>query len=165
MAHNNHTHLHGQDLPKVLQLLPNPCFALVEANNSHKFHFLKAWASPLPQDQFLETHAGSVQVLLSSAIGPPITAQILHLLPSLKLLVTISAGLDHVDLAECRARGVAIASASKIFAEDVADVAVGLLLDVMRNISASDRFVRDGFWVSKCDFALGSKVSSSILVI
>ncbi|KAL6290125.1 hypothetical protein ACE6H2_007635 [Prunus campanulata] len=159
MAHNNnHTHLHGQALPKVLLLLPNPCFTQVEANNSHKFHFLKAWASPLPQDQFLETHAGSVQVLLSSSIGPPITAQILHLLPSLKLLVTISAGLDHIDLAKCRARGVAIASASKIFAEDVADMAVGLLLDVMRNISASDRFVRDGFWVSKGDFALGSKI-------
>ncbi|VVA19375.1 PREDICTED: glyoxylate/hydroxypyruvate reductase [Prunus dulcis] len=37
-------------------------------------------------------------------------------------------------------------------------MAVGLLLDVMRNISASDRFVRDGFWVSKGDFALGSKI-------
>ncbi|KAI5345384.1 hypothetical protein L3X38_013261 [Prunus dulcis] len=37
-------------------------------------------------------------------------------------------------------------------------MAVGLLLDVMRNISASDRFVRDGFWVSKGDVALGSKI-------
>ncbi|CAB4269814.1 unnamed protein product [Prunus armeniaca] len=146
------------DLPQVLVLLPPGCFTLLESNYSHKFNFLKAWDSPLPQDQFLATHAGSVQALLSSANGPTITANILQMLPSLKVIVTTSAGLDHVDLAECRSRGVAIASTPKIFTEDVADMAVGLLLDVMRKISAGDRYVRDGLWATRGDYALGSKI-------
>ncbi|XP_050154612.1 glyoxylate/hydroxypyruvate reductase HPR3-like [Malus sylvestris] len=153
MAQDNPT-----QLPQVLLLLPNPCFTVLESKASHKFHFLKAWDSPLPQAQFLQSHAFSTQVLLSSALGPPITAQLLQLLPSLKLLITLSAGLDHVDFSACAARGVRIANSSPIFAADVADMAVGLFLDVMRKISAANRFVRGGFWVSKGDFDLGTKI-------
>ncbi|KAK9910669.1 hypothetical protein M0R45_034623 [Rubus argutus] len=146
------------DLRTVLILRRTSFIVLLEPKCSQKFNLLKAWESPLPQDQFLSTHARSVRVLLSSSTGPPITAQILQLLPSLKFIVTTSAGLDHVDLVECRRRGVAVASAAKIFTEDVADMAVGLLLDVMRKISASDRYVRDELWACKGDYALGSKI-------
>ncbi|KAM1140560.1 hypothetical protein EV1_040235 [Malus domestica] len=153
MAQDNPTQPH-----QVLLLLPSHCFTALESKASHKFHFLKAWDSPLPQAQFLQSHATSSQVLLSFPKETSITAQLLQLLPSLKLLITISAGLDRVDLAACRARGVRIANSSPIFAGDVADMAVGLFLDVMRKISAANRYVRDGFWVSRGDFVLGSKV-------
>ncbi|KAB2595543.1 glyoxylate/hydroxypyruvate reductase HPR3-like [Pyrus ussuriensis x Pyrus communis] len=121
MAQDNPT-----QLPQVLLLLPSQYFTALESKASHKFHFLKPWDSPLPQAQFLHS---------SSPRETPITAQLLQLLPSLKLLITISAGLDRVDLAACRARGVRIANSSPIFAADVADMAVGLFLDVMRKIS------------------------------
>ncbi|PRQ57727.1 putative oxidoreductase [Rosa chinensis] len=153
MADGNHS-----ELPTVLILRRCPTIALLEPIVSQKFNLLKAWDSPLPQDQFLTTHASSVQALISSADGPPITAQILHLLPSLKVIATTSAVLDHVDLAECRRRGVAVVDAGKAFAEDAADSAVGLFIDVMRKISASNRYVRDGLWATRGDYPLGSKI-------
>ncbi|PRQ57729.1 putative oxidoreductase [Rosa chinensis] len=142
----------------VLILRQSGFIGLMEPKLSQKFNLLKAWDSPLPQDQFLTTHARSVQALISSANGPPITTQILHLLPSLKLIATTSAGIDHVDLAECRRRGVAVSNAGKAFAEDAADSAVGLFIDVMRKISASNQYVRDGLWSTRGDYPLGSKI-------
>ncbi|GLT40436.1 hypothetical protein SLA2020_145730 [Shorea laevis] len=67
-------------------------------------------------------------------------------------------GLDCIDLPECRYRGIIVTNASVVFCEDVADCAVGLLLDVLRRISAADRFVRGGLWPVKEDYPLGFKL-------
>ncbi|XP_048322102.1 glyoxylate/hydroxypyruvate reductase HPR3-like [Ziziphus jujuba] len=160
--HHHHHHCSNnqqlQNLPKIIVLLPPGGFKFLESEYSHKFHFLKAWESQLSMDQFLSTRASSVQAMLSSANGPLITAQILQMLPSLRVIVTTSAGLDHVDLLECRRRGIAVANAGNVFSEDVADMAVGLLIDVLRKMSAADRYVRCGIWARNGDYHLGSKL-------
>ncbi|KAL0339387.1 UNVERIFIED_CONTAM: Glyoxylate/hydroxypyruvate reductase HPR3 [Sesamum angustifolium] len=77
--------------------------------------------------------------------------------PSLRLVVTTSAGINHIDLVECRRRGIAVANAAGIFSADVADLAVGLLLDVLRRISAGNRFVKGGLWPMQEAYPLGFK--------
>lgn len=94
--------------------------------------------------------------------GPRISADVIRQLPSLRLVVTTSAGVNHIDLSECRARGIAIANAGDVFSADCADYAVRLLIDVLRKISASDRCVRNGNWPTLGDFGLGSKVMFSL---
>ncbi|XP_020538416.1 glyoxylate/hydroxypyruvate reductase HPR3 [Jatropha curcas] len=153
----NHDHQQENLLPQVLVLEPPPLFKFHEDQLSQKFRFLKAWESPLPLNQFLISHASSIQVLLSSGTCP-VTADTLRLLPSLRVLVTTSAGLNHIDLQACRERGIPIASAGSVYSEDVADIAVGLLIDVIRKISASDRYVRQDSWPIKGDSPLGSKL-------
>lgn len=151
---------HDQNLfpkPKVLVLEPPPVFIYHEEKLSQKFHFLKAWESPLPLDQFLTTHAHSVQAILSHG-SCPVTTNTIRLLPSLGLIVTTSAGLDQIDLQECRRRGVSVAYAGSLFSADVADIAVGLLIDALRKISAGNRYVTQGLWANNGDFSLGSKV-------
>lgn len=69
-----------------------------------------------------------------------------------------SAGVDHIDLVECRRRGIKVTSAGDAFSEDVADYAVGLLIDVLRRVSAADRYVRAGLWPARGEFSLGSKL-------
>jgi hypothetical protein len=148
----------SQDLPQVIVLKPPPVLNFFRDLFSKKFDLLVSWESPLPTDQFLTTHAHSVQAMLCSGTGPPISADIIRLLPSLKLVATTSAGLNHIDLTECRKRGIAIANAGEVFSEDVADMAVALLIDVLRKVSAADRYVRQRLWATKGDFPLGSKV-------
>ncbi|KAI4357463.1 hypothetical protein L6164_001411 [Bauhinia variegata] len=111
---------------------------MLEAECSHKFHFINASASPLPLRQFLAAHhyePSSFLALLSLGAYPDITADVLQLLPSLSLIVTNSIGIDHIDLLECRCKGVQVANAGIVFSEDVVDVAVGLLIDVTRKKS------------------------------
>ncbi|KAF3442266.1 hypothetical protein FNV43_RR16182 [Rhamnella rubrinervis] len=160
----NPGHLHqeshvysSQDLPQVLVLEPPPILKHYSGYFSDKFDLLKAWESSLPLNQFLATHARSARALLSPG-RYPLTADILQLLPSLKLIVTTSVGLNHIDLPECRRRGIAIADAGNVYNADVADLAVGLLIDVWRKISGADGYVRRGLWATNGGFPLGSKL-------
>ncbi|PRQ57732.1 putative oxidoreductase [Rosa chinensis] len=145
------------NLPDVLIIQPPPAFISFESDFTQKFNILRAWESPLPLDQFLTTHAQSVHALLCRA-ETPINADVLRLLPALKIVVSASTGADQVDKAECRRRGIAVTNAGNAYAEDVADIAVGLFIDVFRKISAADWYVRKGLWSSSGDYPLGSKI-------
>ncbi|KAJ6400459.1 hypothetical protein OIU84_015999 [Salix udensis] len=145
--------------PQVLVLKPPPVLSVIgeESFLSNKYQFLKAWESPLPLHQFLTAHAGSIQAILCSGAAP-VTDDLLHLLPSVRLVVTASAGTNHIDLEACHRRGISVTNAGNVFSDDCADAAVGLLIDVLRKITASDRYVRQGLWVSEGDYPLGSKL-------
>lgn len=108
-------------------------------------------------DSLASPEASSVRALI--CVGPtPVTVDTLDHLPSLRLVVGSSAGLDHVDLAECRRRGIAVTNSGDAYSENVADYAVVLLLDVLRRLSAADRFVRSGLWPQQGEYPLGCKV-------
>ncbi|KAJ8573247.1 hypothetical protein K7X08_009758 [Anisodus acutangulus] len=145
------------DLPAVIVLGNSSFLKLYGEQFSSKFKLLKPWESSLPLNQFITTHSQSVQAMLCSG-GTRVTPSLLSQLPSLRVIVTTSAGLNHMDLDECRRLGISVANAGTIFSEDVADFAVGLLIDVLRKISAANRFVNNGLWPIHGDYPLASKV-------
>jgi lactate dehydrogenase-like 2-hydroxyacid dehydrogenase len=67
-------------------------------------------------------------------------------LPRLEAVVNFGVGYDSTDVEEARFRGVQIANTPDVLTDCVADAAVGLVIDVMRRLSAADRFVRRGEW-------------------
>ncbi|XP_008783586.3 glyoxylate/hydroxypyruvate reductase HPR3-like [Phoenix dactylifera] len=148
-----------QTEPRPPVLLLRRVAPAYDAAVSEKFHLLRPWESPLPRDQFLAAHAGSVRALLISGLVT-LDAATLDALPRLGCVVTTSAGVNHIDLAACARRGIAVANAGTVFSPDAADYAVGLLIDVLRRVSASDRYVRRGLWPVKGDYPLGFKLGS-----
>jgi lactate dehydrogenase-like 2-hydroxyacid dehydrogenase len=70
-------------------------------------------------------------------------------LPDLKLVACNGAGLDRIDLAEARKRGVAVCHTPDELAEDVADGAIALTYAIMRRVVEGDRFVRAGRWLTE----------------
>ncbi|KAJ7962260.1 glyoxylate/hydroxypyruvate reductase HPR3-like [Quillaja saponaria] len=84
--------------------------------------------------------------------------------PQLNLL-SPQVWVDHINLIECRRRGVQVAGAGSLFSEDVADMAVGLFIDVMRKISARDRYIRQRVQSGPWDFPLGSKEYNFLLIM
>ncbi|XP_039046120.1 glyoxylate/hydroxypyruvate reductase HPR3-like [Hibiscus syriacus] len=159
MTSENQSRHSQSDLPYVLILKPPPSFLLFGDHflDSSKFQYLKAYESPLPLPQFLQEHAQSVQAIFSSGLAP-VTAETIRLLPRLGLVVTTSQGLNHIDLTECRRRGIAVAGAGTILSADCADSAVGFLIDVLRKISAANRYVKQGLWSSQGAYPLGYKL-------
>ncbi|KGN56573.1 glyoxylate/hydroxypyruvate reductase HPR3 [Cucumis sativus] len=152
--------IQSDELHQVLVLSPPSVFTSLESQFQNRFQFLKPWDSNLPLLQFLISNAQSVRAcLVTPGDGLAVSSAILDCLPSLKFVVTASAGVDHLNVAELRRRGVAIAYAGNLFSQDVADMAVGLLIDVLRNVSAGDRFVRQGLWATQMDFSLGLKLT------
>jgi lactate dehydrogenase-like 2-hydroxyacid dehydrogenase len=68
-------------------------------------------------------------------------------LPALAIVAVNGVGTDAVDLAYARERGIPVTGTFGALTEDVADMALGLMLAVCRNLCTVDRFVRDGMWV------------------
>ncbi|KAL6564414.1 hypothetical protein OROMI_015864 [Orobanche minor] len=76
---------------------------------------------------------------------------------SLRLIVTASANINHIDLIECRRRGIDVANTANVFFVDVSDLAVGLLLNVLRKISAGNLYVGNRLWHKQGSYPLGTR--------
>ena len=75
-----------------------------------------------------------------------VDAGLLDEAPRLRAISTFSVGLDHIDLDRARRRGIRVGYTPGVLTDATADLAVGLMLDVMRRISEGDRRVRAGRW-------------------
>lgn len=71
-----------------------------------------------------------------------ITGEILERLPNLKLIVTRSAGYDHIDLVETSRRGILVCNVPDYGAHMIAELAFGLLLAVARHVVRGDERYR-----------------------
>lgn len=148
---------------RILQagrLLPS-----LEARLATEFDTHLLAAEPDPQ-AFLATHGAGFEGLVTSA-GVGLSAATMDLMPKLRVVSSFGVGLDRLDLAAARARGIAVGYTPEVLNDCVADLAVALLLDVARRISEADRFVRRGAWTTPgvASFPLARKVSGAKLGI
>jgi glyoxylate reductase len=97
-----------------------------------------------PRSQILELIADCTAVLSQGELR--VDAELLDAAPALRFVANAAMGIDNLDLAELRRRGIAASNTPAAFAESTADHTLGLMLDMTRRISESDRFVRTGEW-------------------
>jgi lactate dehydrogenase-like 2-hydroxyacid dehydrogenase len=84
-------------------------------------------------------------------------------LPKLEVICVFGVGTDAVDLAAARERGVPVTNTPGILTDEVADLAIGLMLASARQIPFADRYVRDGSWASKGPIPLGRSVGGKTM--
>jgi D-3-phosphoglycerate dehydrogenase len=84
-------------------------------------------------------------------------------LPKLEVIAVFGVGTDLVDLAAARERNVPVTNTPGILTEEVADLAIGLMLASARQILLADRYVRDGSWASKGPIPLGRSVGGKTM--
>lgn len=75
-----------------------------------------------------------------------LTNAMIDALPELKCIVCFGVGVDGLDLDYCRARGIAVTHGRHINHEDVADVAIGLMIARLRFFTEGERVLREGKW-------------------
>lgn len=128
--------------PRLLQvgrLLPR-----LEEGLARAYHVHGLWEEA-DREGFLRRRGGEFTGLVTSAQHGA-SGALLEALPALRVLAVFGVGLDAIDLETAKRRGVAVSSTPDVLTDCVADLAMGLLLDVARAISAADRFVRRGAW-------------------
>jgi glyoxylate reductase len=81
-------------------------------------------------------------ILLSDTID----REVLEKAEKLRVISTMSAGYDHIDLKEATARGVYVTNVPSVLTDAVAEFALALLFSVARRIVEADRFLRKGSW-------------------
>lgn len=109
------------------------------------------------QPAWLKQHAPRVRAIVTSGhIG--CSNELVEALPALGVVAINGVGVDKVDLQLARSREVRVTTTPGTLTEDVADLAVGLTISLLRSIPAADAFARSGHW-ARGDFPLGRKVS------
>jgi len=64
----------------------------------------------------------------------------------LRLIASFGTGVDHIDLAAAKARGITVTNTPGVLTEDTADVTMALILAVPRRIAEGDALARSGQW-------------------
>ncbi|MDE3026984.1 MAG: 2-hydroxyacid dehydrogenase [Paracoccaceae bacterium] len=77
--------------------------------------------------------------------------------PNLELIAIYGVGFDAVDLATCRARGIAVTNTPGVLTDDVADLAITMMLALTRRTLQADTWVRSGRWAAQGPFPLGRR--------
>ncbi|ANI99282.1 dihydrofolate reductase [Polynucleobacter wuianus] len=130
--------------PTVLQLspilIPSVSQKLNELYEVHKYFEID------DKEAFLAKHAADVHGVVSGG-HTGISKALMERLPNLKVVAVNGVGTDAVDMAYAKSRGIHVTATFGALTEDVADLAIGLLLTSCRGICAGDRFVREGNWV------------------
>ncbi|WP_028629246.1 2-hydroxyacid dehydrogenase [Metapseudomonas resinovorans] len=112
---------------------------------------------------FLDAHGTAFEVVVTSArFG--CSAAMLERLPNVRAICSFGVGYDAIAIDAARQRGIQVSSTPDVLNGCVADLAMGLLIDCARHISAADRFVRAGLWPAG-NFPLARKVSGKRLGI
>ena len=83
---------------------------------------------------------------------------LLDALPRLEIVSVFGVGYDGVPTGYCRERGIRVTNTPDVLTDDVADVAVGLVLMTARGFAQADRFVRSRAWTRR-SFPLATKLS------
>jgi lactate dehydrogenase-like 2-hydroxyacid dehydrogenase len=93
-----------------------------------------------------------------------VPADLLAHLPQTKVVSVFGVGYDGVDVSAAIRSGIPVTHTPDVLTDDVADLAMGLVLSVGRTIPQADQFVRQGLWPHG-PIALGKKVSGARLGI
>lgn len=88
-------------------------------------------------------------------------AAIMDAFPRLGMIANYGVGYDTIDVAHATARGIRVTNTPDVLTEDVADLAVGMLIAGARGMIGASDWIRSGNWAKNGAYGLQRKVSGS----
>lgn len=142
---------------KPFVLIVGQVLSFIEKSFQGEFEYVYAAdreaALQLPAEQSSRVQAAAVCAEIRT------DAAFMDHFPQLKLISNFGVGYDNIDTAAAVSRGIAVTNTPGILSADVADLTVGLMLDLARRLPECDRYVREGRWATEGFFPLTAKVS------
>ena len=138
----------------ILQL--SPLMPAHDAALAERYTVHRLFDAPDPA-ALLASHGALIRGVVTGG-GTGISADVAAQLPALEIVAINGVGYDKVDVTEARRRGYRVTNTPDVLTDDVADLAIGLIIAVMRQMVLGDRHVREGKWPAG-ELPLGTKVS------
>ena len=135
----------AEDKPELLLIGP-PKPTIVTGLAPFTLHRL---ADAKDRDALLRDIAPRVRGIASSVTSERIDGALMGKLPRLEILATFGVGYDHVDVAFAAAHGITVTNTPQVLTEEVADTALGLLLNTVREFPQAERYLRAGKWTER----------------
>lgn len=93
-------------------------------------------------DETLKTRVKDAEVLVIANM--PLSGDVIEAAEKLKYISVAFTGYDHIDLDKCKEKGIKVSNAGGYSTNSVAELAVGLMVALLRNIVPLDNVVREG---------------------
>lgn len=84
----------------------------------------------------------------AAAVQAPVNAAFIDAFPNLEIIANFGVGYDAVDAAHAGKVNVMVTNTPDVLTDEVADTAIGLLLNTLREFPKAEAWLRDGKWVS-----------------
>ncbi|KAF3517606.1 hypothetical protein DY000_02062043 [Brassica cretica] len=120
----------------VLMMCPMNSYLENELQKRYNLH--RFWTCP-EKSVFLETHRNSIRAIVGNASAGA-DAKLIDDLPKLEIISSFSVGVDKIDLGKCKEKGIRVTNTPEVLTEDVADLAIGLILALLRRLCECDRY-------------------------
>ncbi|XP_016496346.1 hydroxyphenylpyruvate reductase [Nicotiana tabacum] len=134
----------------------------LEQELDKRFNLLRYWNFS-DKKEFINNYSHLIRAVVGHA-GAGAGAELIEALPKLEIVSSFSVGLDKIDLNKCKEKGIRVTNTPHVLTDDVADLAIGLMLAVLRRICECDRYVKKRLWKAG-DFKLTSKFSGKTVGI
>lgn len=131
--------------PEVLMIGPYPAWDMEPLQRD--FHIHRLWEA-MDRSALIAQVAPRIRAVATRGeLGA--NAALIDALPALEIVSCYGVGTDAIDLARAKARNIRVTNTPEVLTKDVADMALGLILAVLRKIPQGDAYVRSGQWASK----------------
>lgn len=138
--------------PEVLLLAPLPDLLLAPLKDEFVCH---DWHHSKDRDELLNAHGTNIRAIIGAG-GTTYHLSLLKELPSLQIISVFGVGYDGVPLDYCRQRGIRVTNTPDVLTEDVADIALALVLMTSRKLVPATKFLQAGLW-ARGNFELTTK--------
>ena len=126
-------------------LMLSPMMPLIVEGIDRNFTLHRAWEQP-DSDRYIREIASTIRGLAPGSHAK-IDAGIYDKLPNLEIVSNMGVGYDTIDAREAGRRGIVVTNTPDVLTEEVADLALGLLLATVRHLPQVDRHLREGKWL------------------
>jgi len=99
------------------------------------------------EDELIELIKGVNALIVRSK--PLVTRKVIEIADKLKVIGRAGVGLDNIDLEAAKEKGITVYNVPGAPTQSVAELAIGLMLAVLRKIAYADRSMRLGRWIKK----------------
>jgi lactate dehydrogenase-like 2-hydroxyacid dehydrogenase len=140
--------------PSILQVGSYPDWDQTALDADYSIHrYFDATDKPA----FLTARGPSIRAIATRGdLGA--SAELIAACPNLEMIAVYGVGYDAVHMPSARARAIKVTNTPDVLTDDVADLAIGMILALSRGIHHAEAFVRNGSW-AKGSFPLQRKVS------
>jgi lactate dehydrogenase-like 2-hydroxyacid dehydrogenase len=112
-------------------------------------HFtVRAPADAADQEAFFRAFGPRIRGVATGS-HTNVDAAYMDRLPRLEIIANYGVGYDTVDAAEAGRRGIVVTNTPDVLTEEVADLAVALMLAAIRQLPQADRYLREGKWLER----------------
>jgi glyoxylate reductase len=149
--------------PRVFVALRWPMEALARIASECEMERYEGPGGQAPKEALIAA-LGDVEGLLGSA-QLPVDAEVLAAAPKLRVVSNFGVGFDNIDVAAATQRGVLVCNTPGVLTDAVADLTLGLIVDLARKVVEAAGLAREGQWATAGRAIMGNDLRGKTLGI